>query len=53
MGRKVSALIAVAIASVNVFVASLIGLMTGGLPGLIGGVLVGLCVSAPMLPRFK
>ena len=50
MGRGRATLITIAILVVNVFLASLVGLMMGGLPGIVGGAIVGLCISAPMLP---
>ena len=51
MGLGKFALVAAAIIGLNVFLASLIGLMMGGVAGAFGGVLVGLCISVPMLPR--
>ncbi len=45
-----STLFAIAIVMLNVFLAFVVGLLMGGLPGAVGGVLVGLCISAPMLP---
>jgi hypothetical protein len=53
MGLGKFTLVAAAIIGLNVFLASLVGLMMGGVPGAIGGVLVGLCISVPMLPRQK
>lgn len=50
MGRGRATLITIVVLAVNVFLAALVGLMMGGLPGMAGGVIVGLCVSAPMLP---
>lgn len=51
MGRGRTIVAAIAIVAVNVFLGALFGLLAGGLPGLAGGVFVGLCVSVLMLPR--
>jgi hypothetical protein len=50
MGFGKSTLVVIAIVVFNVFLASVVGLMMGGLAGAVGGMLVGLCISAPMVP---